>query len=139
MYAVVLVCLATSADPNVTLNRFADDVTLAAALERSAGLAERLLDALPDGGRASPRARVRALLDDSRRDADRLRASGQGCVFEATVLYTYADLCQTAAGQFGAGQIRFRPHPTRGARLDAVKIPAGTGNGDGLAPGKVKV
>src|SRR5262245_30485999 len=104
MYAVVLVCLATSADPNVTLSRFAAAATLAAALARSAGLAERLLDALPDGGRASPRARVHALWDDSRRDADRLRAAGQNYVFEATVLYTYADLCQTAAGQFGAEQ-----------------------------------
>src|SRR5437667_327699 len=137
MHAVLFVCLATAADPTAALSRVGDDATLAVALDRSAGLAERLLTALPDAGRASPHARVRALRDDCRRDAQRLRGAGQNCVFEATVLLTYADLCQLTAGQFGAEQVKFRP--TRNVKPGELKIADGAGNGGGAAPGKAKV
>lgn len=124
MYLALLVSIAAG-NPVADVRRVADDFTLTTALDRSQSLAGQLLDALSDGPKTSTKTRVKTILDDCKRDRQRLAREGKNPIFEAGILMHYGELCQLAQENLGPESLKFKPHPVRGAKLDQIKF-----NGD---------
>src|SRR5262245_3940601 len=105
MHAFLLLGLIASPSA-AELHSVADRATLALALERSQSLAERLLVALPDNVRNSPRPRIQAMLADIQRDQARLARESSSPLFQAAVFVHYGDLVQLALEYLGSDPLQ---------------------------------
>jgi alkanesulfonate monooxygenase SsuD/methylene tetrahydromethanopterin reductase-like flavin-dependent oxidoreductase (luciferase family) len=128
MHTVLLLGLISSPSA-ADFHSVADRATLAIALERSQTLAERLLEALPDNVRNSPRPRVQAMLADIRRDKARLARESNSPLFQAAVFVHYGDTVQLALEYLGPDRLQMRA--VRAIGNGEIKMANRQANGNG--------